>query len=82
MADKVTFTEVIAYEILKSIAPVLIVEGIYNSAIDFIDELMIFQYVEGDWRPDPPKVKLKALVDHRLSWLEFGTFEKNFRETR
>jgi len=57
--DEVTFAEVLIYEKCKVIAPVVIVTGLHPTLGPF----KVWQYVHGDFRPFPPDVWGRHVLD-------------------
>lgn len=57
--DSVTFAEVLLYNDWMRRTPVYIVEGADPERGPFL----VHRYEGGDWRPDPPKVQLRLVVE-------------------
>lgn len=72
--DKVTFSEVIAYNALAQHWWVFIVEGQDPEKGPFVAR----QYLDGDWRPDVPVVRYGQEY-HLETWADFGAWEKWLR---
>ncbi len=72
--EPITFSEVIAYNILKQIAPVFIIRGGKPETGPF----KIFKYNNGNPSPEPPIVDL-VLIRHCESWTDFGDWEQELR---
>lgn len=75
MFDDVSFSEVIAYNSLMSIAPVYIVRG-KDPQLGPFD---IQEYRGGFWQPEPPMVNLKHLY-HCDNWNDLVAFELSLRD--
>lgn len=73
-SDSVTFAEVLCYNALKEVAPLYIVEGQDPNTGPF----RIVQYMEGDWRPEPPIVKLEERYV-AANWNELRKWEQGVR---
>ena len=72
--DTITFSETIAYNILKDIAPVYIIQSNNPEEGPFT----IYQYLNGDPAPEPPKVKLE-LINTFLRWADLKDWESRIR---
>lgn len=73
--DRITFAETILYNEWKESKPVFIVIG--NDPENGPFEIK--RYVEGDWRPNPPKVKLEFII-RVANWKEFEQWEGRLRQ--
>jgi len=74
--DIVTFSEVIAYNQLMEYMPIYIIK----SSREKIESgpFYIFQYVGGDWKPEPPKVTLNQILKCK-DWKELTDWEREIR---
>jgi len=72
--DKVTFSEVLAYNDLLKIAPVYIVEAPDPVAGPFT----VSRYTGGDFKPNPPTVKLEH-IETCPDLAAFGEWEQKIR---
>ena len=72
--DRVTFSEVLAYNDLLRIAPVYIVESPDPTTGPF----KVYSYSGGDFRPNPPDVELEH-IETCPDWLSFGKWERKVR---
>ncbi len=86
--DSISFAEVIAYNQLVEMpepwkVPVYIIEALppFVGVEPTEHRFTVYRYVHGDWRPDPPSVKLE-LVGKDLTWEGLGAWEKELRKQR
>ena len=73
--DRVTFAEVLAYNSLLAIAPIYVIQGDDPENGPFT----VFKYLSGEWRPNPPKVRLEAITELG-DWSEFESWEASLRQ--
>lgn len=71
--DSITFTQIILFNRLLSIAPVYIVEGFPETG-----EFYIREYLGGDSKSNPPTTKLKD-IKYLRNWNEFEVWEWDIR---
>ena len=72
--DSITFSEVLAYEILKVIAPIYIVVSPAPDDGPF----SVRQYISGNYRPYPPECNIQKICEC-LNWEQFAQWEKELR---
>jgi len=72
--DNVTFTEVIAYNQLLTLAPVYIIRGTKECNGPFV----IYQYLSGNWAPDPPTVQVDKVKECE-TWTALEKWEASIR---
>ncbi len=68
--EAITFSEVIAYNDLMALAPVYVIRAADPERGPF----QVFEYLGGDFKPDPPVVKLEFRANCK-DWLALGTWE-------
>lgn len=71
-----TFAEVIGYNHLLSLG--IAVYIVRSSYLKGFEDLSIWQYLGGDWRPYPPKCELKLLIEH-CTPIQFVKWETSIR---
>jgi len=72
--DRVTFSEVLAYnDLIAKGYPVFIIES-----LEPFEKFTIREYLGGDWKPDPPIVNLKTVLDG-VGIKEFIRWEQELR---
>jgi len=72
--EAVSFSEVLAYNEMLSIAPVFIVRGDAEAEGPFD----VLEYEGGDYRPEPPRVQL-TLVLQQVDWAGLSAWESDIR---
>lgn len=75
VGEKVTFSEVIAYNSLIKTANLYVVyaKDIVKGVFD------IWQYDGGDWHPEPPIIKAHKIREIK-NWIDFEEWEKELRK--
>lgn len=78
--DRITFAETIAYnDLTKSGFSVYIITAPYHPEKELpFEEFTIQRYLGGDWKPEPPRVKLEMILE-KVSVSEFIAWEKCIR---
>lgn len=76
LRENITFSEVIAYNILKQIAPVYIVRGKDPEKGPFV----VWEFKNGDPKPDPPTVELE-LIKQCETWAVLEIWEMELRNS-
>jgi len=72
--DKITFAEVLAYnDLLGCGLAVYIIVG-----EESFEKLKIYQYSGGDWKPEPPEVKLELVLETK-NRTDFLLWERELR---
>ena len=75
--DSITFTEVIVYNEIKEMGiPIYIVSA--NPSLPPYVCMTIKQYMDGDWRPNPPHVNLKIILEN-ITVEKYAIWEKDLR---
>lgn len=74
--DVISFAEVIVYTELSFLAPVYIVESM--PPFDTVP-ISVYEFVEGDFKPEPPTVKLRSVLTD-VSQEEFFSWEGSLRK--
>lgn len=72
--EAISFSEVLAYNELLSIAPVFIVRGDADANGPF----SVMEYEGGDYRPEPPRAKLTRIAS-QLDWQGLLAWEQLIR---
>jgi len=78
--DRISFSEVLAYnDFLRWGKPVYIVEGRYMpDAWPPFEKFTIRQYLGGDYKPDPPTVRLRVVLEN-ITLKQYEQWEKQIR---
>lgn len=74
-SDSVTFSEVLAYNEWSTTAPVYIITGDDPENGPFTVE----RYEGGNWKPEPPEVKLRLVIECP-DWESLTTWEEKLRD--
>ena len=72
--EPISFSEVLAYNELLSIAPVFMVRGDAEAEGPFD----VLEYEGGDWRPEPPHTQLTAILSE-ADWRGLFAWEQTIR---
>lgn len=78
--DGITFSEVICYnDFLSKGIPVYIVQGeYYENKLPHFSTFTIFRYLGGDYRPEPPTVKME-IIESNIDLAGFSRWEAKLR---